>query len=277
MKRTRALLLLLLLLAPTGSGLEPLDFADETLRLRYQHLAAELRCPKCSNQSLRDSDAPVAMDLRQALHRLLHEGRSDDEILAFMSERYGEFIRYRPRFSSSAPLWLAPLLLGGAGLLLLLRYYRRRGRNAARGEQTTSAATGEAIPPGPPGSGHRPTGTNPSPPCRLLGILLLAAILGSLALYEGLGARRDWQLTRQLEGEPDWNTLAPLLESRHQSNPERSEYMVLLAKSRLQTGQYRGAAEMYRSLSERMPEEKTWLRMAALAEILAEAAEQQEK
>jgi len=59
-------LLLLLLLAPAGSGLEPLDFADEELRLRYQRLAAELRCPKCSNQSLRDSDAPVAANLRPA-------------------------------------------------------------------------------------------------------------------------------------------------------------------------------------------------------------------
>ena len=276
MKKVLALLLLLLL-APAGSGLEPLDFADEELRLRYQRLAAELRCPKCSNQSLRDSDAPVAANLRQALHRLLHEGRSDEEILAFMSERYGDFIRYRPRFFAAAPLWLAPLLLGVAGLLLMLRYYRRRRQGALAGavpfggEQAAVAGEGTLA----STSGKQPAGT-PSPQL-LFSALLLAAVLGSLALYEGLGARQDWQLAGQLEGQPDWEALMPLLETRYRSDPENPQYMALLARGHMEMGQFQAAMEVYKSLAVLMPEDKVLQRMAALAKVLAEtsAAKQQ--
>ena len=293
-------LLLLLLLTPAGGALEPMDFADESLRQRYQHLTAELRCPKCSNQSLRDSDAPVAADLRRAIHRLLHEGRSDGEILDFMVERYGEFIRYRPRFSAAFLLWLAPLLLGGAGLLLVLRRQLRQRRSApAAGNQEIAGQRQDpdaqeqcqspvlAPQEDPPadektaaaqagGRGLPRIGMHLFSPRVQLGMLLLLAMLGTLALYESLGARQDWQLARQLEGTPDWAALTPLLENLHEAEPERREYTALLARSRFETGQYQAAAALYTALGERRPKEQIWHLRAAVARARAHAAATQQ-
>lgn len=95
--------------------IETYDFATPELRERYNVFVQELRCPKCQNQNLADSNAGVAADLRREVHRLLHEGYSDQEIYDFMVSRYGEFVLYRPKTSGiTLYLWLAP-----AGLLVL--------------------------------------------------------------------------------------------------------------------------------------------------------------
>jgi cytochrome c-type biogenesis protein CcmH len=126
----RALLLMLFtaLAGPVAAVIETYEFTDEALEQRYQALSAELRCPKCQNQNIADSNAPIAQDLRKLLHQQLEEGASDEEILDYMVARYGEFVRYRPRFSgATAILWLAPavlLLLGAVIAVLVLRSTR---------------------------------------------------------------------------------------------------------------------------------------------------------
>jgi len=124
--RTTVLGLWMLLLAlPAAAVIESYEFSEPELEVRYRALSQELRCPKCQNQNIADSNAPISQDLRRLLHQQLEAGSSDREILEFMVARYGEFVRYRPAFNAAtAVLWLAPvlLLLGGAvGLLLLLR------------------------------------------------------------------------------------------------------------------------------------------------------------
>lgn len=124
--RMTALALWLLLLAlPAAAVIETYEFSEPELEQRYRALSQELRCPKCQNQNIADSNAPISQDLRRLLHQQLEAGASDREILEFMVARYGEFVRYRPAFNAAtAILWLAPLLLllgGAAGLLMLLR------------------------------------------------------------------------------------------------------------------------------------------------------------
>ena len=98
-------------------------------------MSAELRCPKCQNQNIADSNAPIAQDLRKLLFQQLEEGASNEEILDHMVARYGEFVRYRPRFSgATAVLWLAPILLLLAAIavaFLTLRSRRSASPDAA--------------------------------------------------------------------------------------------------------------------------------------------------
>jgi cytochrome c-type biogenesis protein CcmH len=93
------------------------SFDDPALEARYRELISEIRCPKCLNESIAESNAPVAADLRREVRRLIGEGASDDEVKTFLSSRYGEFVLYRPRLSpTTAVVWAAPLaflVLGG--------------------------------------------------------------------------------------------------------------------------------------------------------------------
>lgn len=105
---------------PVRAAIEELSFDNDEQRARYQVLIDELRCPKCLNANLSGSDAPIAADLRAEIHQQILEGKTDDEILSFMVERYGEFILYRPRLhAGTAVLWFGPplLLLGGFFIL----------------------------------------------------------------------------------------------------------------------------------------------------------------
>jgi len=137
----RSLLAMMLLLCALGAraAIDPYEFGDAAERQRYQHFIEEMRCPKCQNQNLAGSDAPIAADLRRELRRLLREGRSDREITDYMVARYGEFILYDPPFDrKTALLWLAPaaLLLGGVAAVAVIVARRRApaapdGLNAA--------------------------------------------------------------------------------------------------------------------------------------------------
>jgi cytochrome c-type biogenesis protein CcmH len=104
---------------------------DQKLEARARDLSRELRCMVCQNQSIDDSNAPLARDLRLLVRERLQAGDSDAQVLDFVVARYGEFVLLRPRFNwATALLWLAPfvMLLGGA-LALLLAF--RRGRRSA--------------------------------------------------------------------------------------------------------------------------------------------------
>ncbi len=87
---------------------------------RFEQLAEDLRCPKCQNQNLADSNAPVAADLRDKVYELMQEGKSDDEVVTYLVDRYGDFVRYKPPFRlDTLLLWGGPALLLLFGILLL--------------------------------------------------------------------------------------------------------------------------------------------------------------
>lgn len=100
-------------------------FEDPEMQARYEAIIEEVRCVKCQNQSIKDSNALIANDLRREIRRLLSDGMTDAEVYDFLVERYGEFVLYRPRMSGvSLILWIAPavfLLIGGAVFVRVLR------------------------------------------------------------------------------------------------------------------------------------------------------------
>jgi cytochrome c-type biogenesis protein CcmH len=126
----RAWLLVCCLLLAVGTA-HAIDrevaFDDPVLNERYQALAREIRCPKCQNESIADSDAPVAADLRREVRRLIGEGASDQEVKDFLAARYGEFVLYRPRVVPVTwALWIAPFALLGVGGVVFWRVLRVR-------------------------------------------------------------------------------------------------------------------------------------------------------
>ena len=127
MLRQLPLLLLLLLALPALAVIETYQFSDPTLEKRYRSLSEELRCPKCQNQNIADSNAPISQDLRKLLYEQLEAGASDDEIRQYMVARYGEFVRYRPSFSGvTVMLWMAPVVLLLLGLAIAVMTMRGR-------------------------------------------------------------------------------------------------------------------------------------------------------
>jgi len=105
------------------------SFSTEAQEQRFRELAAELRCLVCQNQSLADSNADLAQDLRTELYRQIVNGNSDDQIISFMTGRYGEFVLYKPRFSTKTILlWLAPFLLFIVGVISIFRFSRLRNQ-----------------------------------------------------------------------------------------------------------------------------------------------------
>ncbi len=103
---------------------EVVPFSDESLRPRYQQLIEELRCPKCQNQNLADSNSPISQDLREQVRQLLEEGLTDAEIKDYLKSRYSEFILYRPELNQNTwLLWGAPVLFLMMGILVLYRLY----------------------------------------------------------------------------------------------------------------------------------------------------------
>ena len=90
-----------------ASPVDTYEFRDEVTKIRFQALSKELRCPKCQNQNLADSNSPIAADLRKELYELLQQGKADSEIVTFMVDRYGEFVLYRPQLKKQTYiLWL---------------------------------------------------------------------------------------------------------------------------------------------------------------------------
>lgn len=140
--RPHAFYLILLLLLPTSTlaVIETYEFSNPELEVRYRQLSQELRCPKCQNQNIADSNAPISQDLRKLLYQQLEAGADDEEILEYMVARYGEFVRYRPRYDGvTAVLWLAPLFLLLAGIVLAALTLRSRRKNELQPSGLTGA------------------------------------------------------------------------------------------------------------------------------------------
>ena len=103
-------------------------FDDPVLEGRYRSLIREIRCPLCLNESIAESHAPVAADLRREVRRLIGEGTSDEEIKTFLASRYGESILYRPRLSPATwALWGGPFVFLAVGGIVFWRILKTRG------------------------------------------------------------------------------------------------------------------------------------------------------
>lgn len=117
-------------MAQAVSDPTPLQYRDAAEEARFHALAAELRCVQCQNQSLADSNAQIAHDLRREVLVLMQQGNSDAQIKQFLVDRYGEFVLYRPPMEArNALLWFGPpvALLIGAGVLICVVRRRSRG------------------------------------------------------------------------------------------------------------------------------------------------------
>ena len=116
--RTFIAALFLALVMPTAHAIDPAPaFEDPAMQSRYERLSRELRCLVCRSDTIADSTAELAHDLRRQLRELMAAGKSDGEIVQYMTDRYGDYVLYKPRFGGKTLLlWLAPalLVLGGA-------------------------------------------------------------------------------------------------------------------------------------------------------------------
>lgn len=122
----------LALLGTAQAAIDTYEFASEAERERYRDLVEELRCPKCQNQNIADSDAPIAMDLRAQIFRMLEEGQSNQQIIDYLVSRYGDFVLYKPPVTArTLLLWYGPagLLVGGFVMLGVI-VLRRRGKQS---------------------------------------------------------------------------------------------------------------------------------------------------
>ena len=123
--------------------------SDQQLETRARNLSRELRCMVCQNQSIDDSDAPLARDLRILVRERLQAGDNDRQILDFLIARYGEFVLLKPRFSlQTALLWLLPaavVAIGALGLIVLVRRQRNSGETEAALTLTERARLGKLV------------------------------------------------------------------------------------------------------------------------------------
>jgi len=122
-----------------ASPVDTYVFQDKVTEIRFNALNKELRCPKCQNQNLADSNSPIAADLRREVYELLQQGKADIEIVDFMVSRYGEFVLYRPRVSSlTYILWYGPAGLLFVGVIVVVIILRRKPVKKA--QRTLNAA-----------------------------------------------------------------------------------------------------------------------------------------
>ncbi len=128
MSRLVVLLLAVMLFVPAAHAVQPDEImADPAKEARARNLSRELRCMVCQNQSIDDSDAPLARDLRLLVRERISAGDTDSQVINFLVARYGEFVLLKPRFErQTLLLWLlGPLLLIGGGVALWLQIRRR--------------------------------------------------------------------------------------------------------------------------------------------------------
>jgi len=126
-----------LLLAGAAWAQEPLQFDSPEQEQRYNDLTFELRCLVCQNQNLADSDAPLAQDLRREIWEMMHAGKTNDEIKAYLVERYGDFVLYRPPMQGNTlALWIIPAALLFGGAIIVAVTVRSRNRKLAAQKQS---------------------------------------------------------------------------------------------------------------------------------------------
>ena len=127
MRRVSILILLLISLAGPTLAKEAKPVEDPQIDQRMQALTQQLRCLVCQNETLADSRADLAEDLRKEIREQMKAGKSDQEIIAFLTQRYGDFVLYKPPVKATTYLlWFGPFVLLLGGTLLLYRYLKHR-------------------------------------------------------------------------------------------------------------------------------------------------------
>ncbi len=122
-----------LVLDPAHAVLPEEVLANPVHEARARAISKELRCVVCQNQSIDDSDAELARDLRVLVRQRIAEGDSDDEVIAYVVSRYGDFVLLRPPVKGATlVLWIGPIAIVLVGLLAMISYFRRAGREAER-------------------------------------------------------------------------------------------------------------------------------------------------
>jgi len=136
--------------------------ADPAFEKRVTRLSEELRCLVCQNQTIADSNAELAVDLRNQVREQMRQGRSDDAIRNYMVERYGDFILYRPPVkASTALLWFGPLVLVVGGIGGLMLYVRQRRRLAVDDDTENTGFDDYDLPAAAPAPANQKTKQNP--------------------------------------------------------------------------------------------------------------------
>ncbi len=133
----------LLFSVQAAATIDAYEFNNMEEESRFRVMVAELRCPKCQNQNIADSNAGLAKDIKDRVHKLIQEGKSNSEITDYMVERYGDFITYRPPLNPTTWfLWFGPLIIAvlvGVGLLL------RKLRSDAQSDPTITTAQEQKV------------------------------------------------------------------------------------------------------------------------------------
>ena len=131
MRNLLTLMLALIVAAAAGAKDAEPAVADPVLEARMLRVAAELRCLVCQNQTIADSHSGLAEDLRREVREQLKRGASDEQVVQYMTDRYGDFVRYRPPFKGTTVLlWVGPAVLLLGGIMVLAVVLRRRARLA---------------------------------------------------------------------------------------------------------------------------------------------------
>ncbi|MEI6334486.1 MAG: cytochrome c-type biogenesis protein [Methylococcaceae bacterium] len=123
----RLLFIFLLILSGSSNALDYRQLSDPKQQESYETLTSELRCLVCQNQTIGDSNAELAADLRRQVYEMLEQGKSKEEIVQFMTDRYGDFVLYKPPFKGkTSVLWIAPVVFLLMGLIAVFVFIRRK-------------------------------------------------------------------------------------------------------------------------------------------------------
>jgi len=140
MKTLKGLLTAALLVLATNAGAEPMvtfTFDSPEQEASFHKLSNELRCLVCQNQSIADSNAGLAQDLRTEMYEMLRAGKTEDEIVEFMVDRYGDYVMYRPPFKAQTVLlWLGPMIVFLIGVYYAIAFIRGQKKNKDAGQMS---------------------------------------------------------------------------------------------------------------------------------------------
>jgi cytochrome c-type biogenesis protein CcmH len=143
-KALRWLFAALLFACTLAHAIDPLPFKDRNEELRFQALTKQLRCLVCQNESLADSNAPLAADLRRDVFEQMQAGKSDDEIKAWLTARYSDFVLYDPPLhAATSLLWFGPVLLVLGGAIAVVVIVRRRAKAGPVAARASTPADGD--------------------------------------------------------------------------------------------------------------------------------------
>ncbi len=130
------------LLQPAFSSVSLYEFKNPVDEKRFQTLTRELRCPKCQNQNIADSDAPLAQDMRDLTYSMIIDGQADAQIISFMVDRYGDFVMYNPPVKPVTwLLWFSPVIL--LLLILALVFGTKKGKKGVKDQEVVTALSNE--------------------------------------------------------------------------------------------------------------------------------------